>query len=81
MLLLCCPPPLGPPPPGALKLANHHHLPSLAQHISTFLEQRLDWEQQQQQQVGQGIVYICSRAMRTIVALSVMLVAALAVLH
>uniref|UniRef100_A0A383WM40 Uncharacterized protein n=1 Tax=Tetradesmus obliquus TaxID=3088 RepID=A0A383WM40_TETOB len=35
---------------GALKLANHHHLPSLAERISAFLEQRLHWEDQQQQQ-------------------------------
>jgi hypothetical protein len=37
--------------PGALKLANHHHLPSLAERISAFLEERMDWEEQQQQQV------------------------------
>jgi hypothetical protein len=37
-------------PPGALKLSNHHHLPSLAERISAFLEERLDWEAQQQQQ-------------------------------
>lgn len=35
-----------PAPAGALKLANHHHAPTLAERIAAFLEQRIEWETQ-----------------------------------
>jgi hypothetical protein len=63
VLPLHLPAPLPAAAPGALKLSNHHHLPSLAERISAFLEERLDWEaqqQQQQQQVRRSSTHISS---------------------
>jgi hypothetical protein len=60
--------------PGALKLSNHHHLPSLAERISAFLEERLDWEAQQQQQVRRSSMHTrgaCATVLHTCLCVAI----------